>query len=246
MVPTVYILLFQCYAPSIQVLRQYNDYLKEQMVKEAENEAQYDEIRQKAEARIWDQRDAQLKAQRDARESLMHQVRPATLLPLLQEDGDSFLLVAPLKKSIIYASAASGVKWIQMFARYHVEADECTRTMKTGVDSRLTFFSRLLRCFIRPFLAGGEQVHLGRQEQIRLKALREDDQLAADFEQARLDREKFLAEEERERQKEMRRRQVKTPTLALRVRFRIPARARGGSVTSRAHRLWPSRKEIDH
>lgn len=44
------------------------------MVKEAEDEAQYDEIRQKAEGRIWDQRDAQLKAQRDAREALMQQV----------------------------------------------------------------------------------------------------------------------------------------------------------------------------
>lgn len=43
------------------------------MVKEAEDEAQYDEIRQKAEARIWDQRDAQLKAQHDAREALMQQ-----------------------------------------------------------------------------------------------------------------------------------------------------------------------------
>lgn len=59
---------------SLQVLRQYNDYLKEQMLKEAQDEAQYDEIRQKAEARIWDQRDAQLKAQRDARETLMQQV----------------------------------------------------------------------------------------------------------------------------------------------------------------------------
>lgn len=43
---------------------------------------------------------------------------------------------------------------------------------------------------------------------MRLKALREKDQLAADAEQARLDRENFLAEEEKERQKEMRRRQV--------------------------------------
>lgn len=46
------------------------------MVKEAEDEAQYDEIRQKAEGRIWDQRDAQLKAQRDARDTLMQQVSP--------------------------------------------------------------------------------------------------------------------------------------------------------------------------
>eukprot|EP00903_Cladosiphon_okamuranus_P014745 g13663.t1 len=106
-----------------RVLRQYNEYLKEQMVKEAQDEAQYDEIRQKAEARIWDQRDAQLKAQRDAREALM------------------------------------------------------------------------------------QQVHLGRQEQIRLKALREAEQLTADMEQARLDKESFLAEEEREREKEMRKRQ---------------------------------------
>lgn len=57
---------------------------------------------------------------------------------------------------------------------------------------------------VSPFV----QVHLGRQEQMRLKALREKDQLAADAEQARLDRENFLAEEEKERQKEMRRRQV--------------------------------------
>ena len=56
------------------MLRQYNDYLKEQMKKEAEDEAEYDAIRQKAEARIWDERDAQLKAQRDAREALMKQV----------------------------------------------------------------------------------------------------------------------------------------------------------------------------
>ncbi|CAM9574734.1 unnamed protein product [Pylaiella littoralis] len=106
-----------------RVLRQYNEYLKEQMLKEAQDEAQYDEIRQKAEARIWDQRDAQLKAQHDARTTLM------------------------------------------------------------------------------------QQVHLGRQEQIRLKALGEADQLAADSEQARLDKESFLAEEEREKEKEMRKRQ---------------------------------------
>lgn len=53
-----------------------------------------------------------------------------------------------------------------------------------------------------------QQVHLGRQEQIRLKALGEADQLAADSEQARLDKESFLAEEEREKEKEMRKRQV--------------------------------------
>lgn len=58
------------------------------------------------------------------------------------------------------------------------------------------------------FLFVFTQVLFGRQEQIRLKALRENDQLAAGAEQARLDRESFLAEEERERQKEMRRRQV--------------------------------------
>lgn len=51
-------------------------------------------------------------------------------------------------------------------------------------------------------------MHRGRQEQIRLKALRDDEQLATDLEQARLDRESFLAEEEREREKEMRKRQV--------------------------------------
>lgn len=62
------------------MLRQYNEYLKEQMVKEAEDEAQYDEIRQKAEGRIWDQRDAQLKAQRDARDTLMQQVSSSQLL----------------------------------------------------------------------------------------------------------------------------------------------------------------------
>lgn len=45
------------------------------MQKEAQDEAVYDEIRLRAEARIWDQRDAQLKAQRDAREALMKQVR---------------------------------------------------------------------------------------------------------------------------------------------------------------------------
>ncbi|CAN0274110.1 unnamed protein product, partial [Hapterophycus canaliculatus] len=44
------------------------------MVKEAEDEAQYDDVRKKAESRIWDQRDAQLKAQHDAREALMKQV----------------------------------------------------------------------------------------------------------------------------------------------------------------------------
>lgn len=52
-------------------------------------------------------------------------------------------------------------------------------------------------------------MHLGRQEQLRLKALREKDQLAAEAEQARLDRENFLAEEEKERQKEMRKRQAR-------------------------------------
>eukprot|EP00904_Undaria_pinnatifida_P013443 jgi/Undpi1/9229/HiC_scaffold_26.g11687.m1 len=124
-----------------RVLRQYNEYLKEQMVKEAEDEAQYDEIRQKAEGRIWDQRDAQLKAQRDARDTLM------------------------------------------------------------------------------------QQVHLGRQEQMRLKALREKDQLAADAEQARLDRENFLAEEERERQKEMRKRQELLDNTALLREQMVGARA---------------------
>lgn len=48
-------------------------------MKEAEDEAQYDEIRQKAEGRIWDQRDAQLKAQRDARDTLMQQVSSSQL-----------------------------------------------------------------------------------------------------------------------------------------------------------------------
>lgn len=43
---------------------------------------------------------------------------------------------------------------------------------------------------------------------MRLKALREADQLAVDLEQARLDKENFLAAEQREREKEMRRRQV--------------------------------------
>ena len=50
------------------------------MIKEAEDEAQYDAIRQKAEGRIWDQRDAQLKAQRDARDALMQQVSSSQLL----------------------------------------------------------------------------------------------------------------------------------------------------------------------
>lgn len=63
------------------------------------------------------------------------------------------------------------------------------------------FFLSLVACFC-------EQVHLGRQEQIRLKKLREQDQLAADLEQARLDRENFLAEEEREREKAMCRRKA--------------------------------------
>ncbi|CAM9314162.1 unnamed protein product [Ascophyllum nodosum] len=106
-----------------KVLRQYNDYLKEQMKKEAEDEAEYDAIRQKAEARIWDERDAQLKAQRDAREALM------------------------------------------------------------------------------------KQVHLGRQEQMRLKTLREMEDLAADAEQARHDKRTFLEEEERENQREIRKHQ---------------------------------------
>lgn len=56
------------------MLRQYAEYLKEQTIKEAQDEAQYDKIRQQAEARIWDKRDAQLKAQREARESLMQEV----------------------------------------------------------------------------------------------------------------------------------------------------------------------------
>lgn len=116
-----------------RVLRQYSEYLHEQMAKEAKDEAQYDEIRRQAETRIWDQRDAQLKAQHDARESLK------------------------------------------------------------------------------------QQVHLGRQEQIRLKKLREQDQLAADLEQARLDRENFLAEEEREREKAMcRRKELLDNTARLR------------------------------
>lgn len=52
---------------------------------------------------------------------------------------------------------------------------------------------------------------------MRLKALRDDEQLATDLEQARLDRESFLAEEEREREKEMRKRQV----IFLCVEYRI-------------------------
>ncbi|CAM9375951.1 unnamed protein product [Scytosiphon promiscuus] len=107
-----------------RVLRQYNEYLKEQMVKEAEDEAQ--------------------QSQRQL----------------------NFLFPA----------------W----------------------DDRIPFVCRF-NPLSPPRLAC--QVHLGRQEQIRLKGLREDEQLAADAEQARLDRENFLAEEEREREKEMRRRQ---------------------------------------
>lgn len=57
-----------------QMLYQYGDYLKEQMQKEAEDEAEYDAIRKKAEMRIWDERDAQLKARHDAREALMKEV----------------------------------------------------------------------------------------------------------------------------------------------------------------------------
>lgn len=67
------------------------------------------------------------------------------------------------------------------------------------------------------------QVHLGRQEQIRLKALRESEQLAADIEQARLDKEGFLAEEAREREKEMRKRQVR------------PAQGSNGFAAAREH-----------
>lgn len=63
-----------------QVLKQYHEYLQEQMVKEAEDEAYCNGVRKEAEARIWDQREAQLKAQQDARERLMQQVPrlPAT------------------------------------------------------------------------------------------------------------------------------------------------------------------------
>lgn len=56
------------------MLYQYSEYLKEQMQKEAEDEAEYDAIRKKAEMRIWDERDAQLKARNDAREALMKEV----------------------------------------------------------------------------------------------------------------------------------------------------------------------------
>ena len=52
------------------------------------------------------------------------------------------------------------------------------------------------------------QVHLGRQEQMRLKTLREMEDLAADAEQARHDKRTFLEEEERENQREIRKHQV--------------------------------------
>lgn len=83
------------------MLRQYNEYLKEQMLKEAQDEAQYDEIRQKAEARIWDQRDAQLKAQHDARATLMQQVwvgmsKPASLPAMIRTSYIPVLRIAVL------------------------------------------------------------------------------------------------------------------------------------------------------
>lgn len=56
------------------MLYQYGEYLKEQMQKETEGEAEYDAVRKKAEMRIWDERDAQLKARHDAREALMKEV----------------------------------------------------------------------------------------------------------------------------------------------------------------------------
>lgn len=51
-------------------------------------------------------------------------------------------------------------------------------------------------------------MHLGRQEQIKLKSLREAEQLVVDREQARVDREGFQAEEKREQERESRKRQV--------------------------------------
>lgn len=62
-------------------MRQYHEYLKQQMKQEAEDEAQCNEIRKEAEARIWEQREAKLKAQRDARERLMQQVAPPHTIP---------------------------------------------------------------------------------------------------------------------------------------------------------------------
>lgn len=56
------------------MLYQYGEYLKEQMQKETEGEAEYDAVRKKAEMRIWDERDAQLKARHYAREALMKEV----------------------------------------------------------------------------------------------------------------------------------------------------------------------------
>mmetsp|Transcript_5712 Transcript_5712/g.7878 ORF Transcript_5712/g.7878 Transcript_5712/m.7878 type:complete len:487 (+) Transcript_5712:109-1569(+) len=57
-----------------RVMKEYHEYLKEQMVKEAEDTAMVDAIRLQEENRIWDQREADLRAQDEARQYLMQQV----------------------------------------------------------------------------------------------------------------------------------------------------------------------------
>jgi len=58
-----------------RVMREYHAYLQEQMVKEAEDESAIEAHRLREENRIWDQREADLRAQADARARLMGQVK---------------------------------------------------------------------------------------------------------------------------------------------------------------------------
>ncbi|CAM9184503.1 unnamed protein product [Heterosigma akashiwo] len=59
-----------------RVMREYHAYLQEQMVKEAEDESAIEAHRLREENRIWDQREADLRAQADARARLMGQAQP--------------------------------------------------------------------------------------------------------------------------------------------------------------------------
>mmetsp|Transcript_9596 Transcript_9596/g.14732 ORF Transcript_9596/g.14732 Transcript_9596/m.14732 type:complete len:267 (-) Transcript_9596:271-1071(-) len=56
------------------VIAEYNDYRKEQMIHEAENNEMVDMIRKQEEDKIWEQREAELQRQEEARMYLMSQV----------------------------------------------------------------------------------------------------------------------------------------------------------------------------
>lgn len=58
-----------------EITRKYQAFLQEQMAREAENEGVLEELRRKDEERVWLKRDAELKAQDDARAFLLQQVK---------------------------------------------------------------------------------------------------------------------------------------------------------------------------